>query len=185
MAGTWPPPNTPPGHRALISGSPAGSTGESQQPAGEAQPPLTGFPLKSPSSATMKIALCGVQARLDMIVPTADLTNASAFLFSCASFGSSFALPNGHGVSGWPGTAVNTPPCMSLHWSGLMNTNRGGFGPFRSPARAEYGLMFATLAGSLRMSENRTNGLCLEAYSGVELDGQKSASGLSAGSASM
>src|SRR6266516_7684012 len=125
MAGTSAPPNTPPGQAALMSGSPAGRTGESQQPAGESQPPLTVLPVKSPSSATMKIALCGVHARLDMMVVTALLTNASAFCFRAISFGSSLVLLYGQGVSGCPGTAVNTPPCMSLHWSGLMNTNRG------------------------------------------------------------
>ena len=117
-----------------MSGSPAGRTGESQQQAGESQPPLTALPVKSPSSEMMKIALCGVHARLDVIVVTALCTNASAFFFSCASFGSSLALPNGQGVSGWSGTAVKTPPCMSLHWSGVMNTNLGAFGLFRSPA---------------------------------------------------
>ena len=111
-----------------MSGSPAGSTGESQQPAGESQPPLTALPVKSPSSATMKIALCGVHALLDMIVVTAPWTNASAFCFRCTSFGSSLVLLNGQGVSGCPATAVFTPPCMSLHWSGEMNTNRGAWG---------------------------------------------------------
>src|SRR6476661_6254680 len=99
-AGTSAPPYRPPGQLGLMSGSPAGSTGESQQPAGESQPPLTALPVRSPSSATMKIALCGVHARLDMIVATALLTKASAFCFSEASFASSFALPNGQGVSG-------------------------------------------------------------------------------------
>src|SRR2546423_5141552 len=167
-----------------MSGSPLGSTGESQQPAGESQPPLTALPVKSPSSATMKIALCRVHARLDMIVVTAVLTKASAFCFSDASFGSSFVLPNGHGVSGCPGTAVFTPPCMSLHWSGVMYTNRGACGLFRSPASAVYGLMWSTRAGLPRTSVYSANGLCLDAYSGFALDGQKSSSGLG-GSASM
>src|SRR6185312_17454145 len=99
-AGTSAPPYTPPGQLGLMSGSPAGSTGESQQPAGESQPPLTALPVKSPSSATMKIALCLVQARLDMIVFTVDWTKASAFCFRATSFGSSLVLLNGHGVSG-------------------------------------------------------------------------------------
>src|SRR6266567_4245742 len=168
----------------LGSTTTAGTTGESQQPAGESQPPLTALPLKSPSSATMKIALCGVQARLDMIVPTAPLTNASAFCLSAASLGSSFALPNGHGVSGCPGTAVNTPPCMSSHWSGTMYTYLGAFRLFRSPDRSVYGLMLATRAGLSRTSVYSAKGLCLEAYSAVLLDGQKSSSGFG-GSASM
>src|SRR5262245_62646382 len=167
-----------------MSGSPAGSTGESQHPAGEAQPPFTALPVKSPSSATMKIALCGVQARLDMIVPTASLTNASAFCFSEASFGSSLVLPNGQGVSGCPGTAVNTPPCMSLHWSGTMYTYRGALLLFRSPARSVYGLMWATRAGSFLTSVYSAKGLCFDAYSGLALDGQKSSSGFG-GRASM
>src|SRR5689334_16542846 len=167
-----------------MSGSPAGRIGESQHPAGESQPPLTGLPVKSPSSATMKIALCGVHARLDMIVPTAPWTNASAFCLRAASFGSSLALPNGHGVSGCPGTAVNTPPCMSLHWSGTMYTYRGAWLPFRSPARSVYGLMWATREGSLRTSVYSAKGLCFDAYSGVALDGQKSSRGFG-GRASM
>jgi hypothetical protein len=60
-----------------------------------------------------------------MIVVTAVLTKASAFCFSAASFGSSLVLPNGQGVSGCPRIATVTPPCMSLHWSGVMYTNRG------------------------------------------------------------
>src|SRR5690349_21525419 len=124
-AGTSAPPYRPPGQLALMSGSPLGSTGESQQPAGESQPPLTALPVKSPSSATMKIALCRVHARPDMIVVTAPLTKASAFFLSLMSFGSSLVLLNGHGVSGCPAIVSVTPPCMSLHWSGVMYTNRG------------------------------------------------------------
>src|ERR1700760_109377 len=124
-AGTSAPPYRPPGQLALMSGSPLGSTGESQQPAGESQPPLTALPVKSPSSATMKIALCRVHARLDMMVVTAPLTKASALCLSLMSFGSSLVLLNGQGVSGCPSMAAVTPPCMSLHWSGVMYTNRG------------------------------------------------------------
>ena len=54
---------------------------------------------------------------------------------SCASFrAASFALPYGHGVSGCPGTATYTPPCMSLHWLGEIHTNCGASGEFRSLA---------------------------------------------------
>src|ERR1700726_2786602 len=109
IAGTSAPPYTPPGQVGLMSGSPAGRTGESQQPAGESQPPLAATPVKSPSSATMKMALCRVQARLDMIVVTAPLTKASALCFSRMSFGSSLALLNGQGVSGCPLIAWVTP----------------------------------------------------------------------------
>ena len=41
------------------------------------------------------------------------------------SFASSLVLLNGQGVSGCPSIVVVTPPCMSLHWSGVMYTNRG------------------------------------------------------------
>jgi hypothetical protein len=84
----------------------------------------------------MKMALCRVQARLDMIVVTAPLTNASALCLSLMSFASSLVLLNGQGVSGCPLMVLFTPPCMSLHWSGEMNTNLGARGLFRSPARA-------------------------------------------------
>ena len=95
----------------------------------------------------MKMALCGVHARLDVIVVTAPLTKASAFCLSRMSFGSSLVLLNGQGVSGCPLIATVTPPCMSLHWSGVINTNRGARWLFRSPASAVYGLMCATRAG--------------------------------------
>jgi hypothetical protein len=62
---------------------------------------------------------------VDMIVVTAPLTNASALCLSAMSFGSSLVLLNGQGVSGCPAIASFTPPCMSLHWSGVMYTNRG------------------------------------------------------------
>src|SRR6185437_55584 len=183
-AGTSAPPYRPPGQLGSMSGSPAGSTGESQQPAGESQPPLALLPVKSPSSATMKMALCRVQARLDMIVCTAPRTNASALCLSRTSLGSSLTELKGHGVSGCPAMASLTPPCMSLHWSGVMYTNRGACRLFRSAARSVYGLMCATRAGLSRTSVYSANGLCLDAYSGFVLDGQKSSSGL-AGSASM
>src|SRR5690242_8856493 len=159
IAGTSPPPYKPPGQLALMSGSPLGSTGESQHPAGESQPPLTALPVKSPSSATTKMALCRVQARLDMIVVTAPLTNASAFCLSRTSFGSLLVLPNGQGVSGCPVIAWFTPPCMSLHWSGEMNTNLGARRLFMSPARGVDGLMCATRAGLSGVSLNHTNGV--------------------------
>ena len=82
------------------------------------------------------MALCRVHARLDMMVLTAVLTKASALCLSSTSAASSLALLNGHGVSGCSATAVFTPPCMSLHWSGVMNTKRGACGLFRSPASA-------------------------------------------------
>ena len=161
------------GQLALMSGSPpAGPGSRNSRPGVPAA--VDALPVKSPSSATMKMALCRVQARLDMIVVTAPLTKASAFCLSRMSFASSLVLLNGHGVSGWPPIASFTPPCMSLHWSGVMNTNRGARGLFRSPARAVYGLMFATRAGLARMSVKSTNGLCLDAYSGLPLDGQNS-----------
>ena len=60
-----------------------------------------------------------------MIICTVLCTKASAFCLSERVVGSSFAEPYGHGVSGWPATAVLTPPCMSLHWSGEMKTKSG------------------------------------------------------------
>ncbi len=44
-SGTSAPPYSPPGQLALMSGSPAGKTGESQQPAGESQRLLTALPV--------------------------------------------------------------------------------------------------------------------------------------------
>ena len=57
------------------------------------------------------------QAGLASIAVTAPLTKSSAFFFNAASFVSSFADPNGHGVPSEPSaaTAVKTPPCMSWH----------------------------------------------------------------------
>src|SRR5205807_616855 len=62
---------------------------------------------------------------------------------------------------------------------------RVALGQYRGPAGAVYGLMRATRAGLARMSVYSANGLCLDAYSGWALDGQKSVSGWSAGIASM
>ena len=89
------------------------------------------------SSVTMKIALLPVQERDPVMVSTAPCTNASAFRLSAASFGSSLVEPNGQGVSGCPGTATFTPPCMSLHWFGVIQTKSGACGEFRSAASAE------------------------------------------------
>src|SRR4029077_93099 len=126
-AGERPPPYTPPGQVGDTAGSPAGSTGESQQPVASAQPPVVVSPLKSDSSATTKIALFPRQAFDDMIVCTAPATNASAFCLSDASLASSLVDPNGQGVPSLPSGAiwVNTPPCMSWHWLGTMYTKSG------------------------------------------------------------
>jgi hypothetical protein len=94
------------------------------------------------------------------------LTNPSAFCLSAASFGSSFVEPNGHGVASEPSaaTAVETPPCMSWHWLGVIQTKFGVVDSFcRSVASAVSGLSSAIRPALFRMSEKRTNGLCFEA----------------------
>ena len=83
------------------------STGESQQPSADSQPPVSAFPVKSFSSVTMKIAdLPSCQAGLCMIVVTALFTNASAFCFSAASFGRPSTDPYGQGVPSEPSAAT-------------------------------------------------------------------------------
>src|SRR5690348_16286238 len=104
-----------------------------------------------------------------MIVVTARSTNLSAFCFRASSLASSLLEPYGHGVSGWPSTDAYTPPCMSLHWSGVIHTKFGTCPEFMSGANWVYGLTWARRAGLLRMSVNSTNGLCLLAYSAALL----------------
>src|SRR5690348_67665 len=109
----------------------------------------------------MKITLLPVHAFELRIVSTAVWMNASAFCLSAVSLASSTVDPYGQGVSGCPSTATYTPPCMSLHWSGLIQTKSGAWDEFRSAARSVYGLMLARRAGLLRTSSISTNGLCL------------------------
>ena len=63
----------------------------------------------------------------------------SAFCFSAASFASSFVEPNGHGVPSEPSaaTGVNTPPCMSWHWFGVIQTKFGVVEIFDRSAASE------------------------------------------------
>jgi hypothetical protein len=113
----------------------------------------------------MKIASCpSCHEGLAMIVCTVVLTNASAFFLSWTSAASLFVLLYGHGVSGWPRIASETPPCMSLHWSGTMKAKSGVVHSLaRSAAKEVYGLTSAIRAAWFRMSSKRTNGLCFEA----------------------
>ncbi len=106
IAGTRPPPYVPPA-QTFPSGAPlefrnwnpGGRIGESQQPSAVSQPSVAALFVKSFSSVTMKIAASPLfHAGLPMIAVTAPFTNVSAFCFSAASFASSFADPNGHGV---------------------------------------------------------------------------------------
>src|SRR6266851_6446458 len=84
---------------------------ESQQPEASPNPKLDELPVKSLSSHAMKMAELPVHAEESMIAPTVLERKASPALIRPCT------LAKRHGsVDGPP------RPCMSLHWSGLIQT---------------------------------------------------------------
>src|SRR6266849_2286547 len=84
---------------------------ESQQPEVSPKPKLVGLLVKSLSSHATKMTELPVHADEDMIAPTVSDRNASPVLIR------PWTLAKRHGSEDAPAR-----PCMSLHWSGLIQT---------------------------------------------------------------
>src|SRR5712671_4166313 len=131
---TWPPP------------SPAT---ESQQPLSSPNPPKP-LPVKSDSSHAMKMTELPVQAFEFVIALTVFNRKESPAAISACTWEKS------HGSS-----EVEARPCMSLHWSGLIQVKSATLPLARSVANWLKSTILATRAGLLCTSWYEMKGLCL------------------------